>query len=82
MDFYKILNFLASWNWKEDPLVLDLVKSSADDDIKLSDKLTIQAHRIIEQNFEKLEKQTLQVLKHSILLDRKMTLLEYYGLII
>lgn len=54
--FLQILNFLASWNWKEDPLVLDLVKSSADDDVKLSDKLTIQAHRIIEQNFEKIRK--------------------------
>ena len=54
--FLQILNFLANWNWKEDPLVLDLVKSSADDDVKLSDKLTIQAHRIIEQNFEKIRK--------------------------
>lgn len=52
--FLQILNFIANWNWKEDPLVLDLVKSTAEEDIKLSDKLTIQLHRIIEQNFEKI----------------------------
>ncbi|EMG50922.1 UTP22 U3 small nucleolar RNA-associated protein 22 [Candida maltosa Xu316] len=54
--FLQILNFIANWNWKEDPLILDLVKSTADEDNKLSDKLTIQAHRIIEQNFDKIRK--------------------------
>ncbi|RLV90375.1 U3 small nucleolar RNA-associated protein 22 [Spathaspora sp. JA1] len=52
--FLQILNFLASWNWKQDPLILDLVKSTADD--KLSDKLTIQAYRVIQSNFDKIRK--------------------------
>ncbi|KAK6890099.1 U3 small nucleolar RNA-associated protein 22 [Candida tropicalis] len=52
--FLQILNFIANWNWKEDPLILDLVKSTAEEDVRLSDKLTIQLHRIIEQNFEKI----------------------------
>lgn len=58
--FLQILNFLSTWNWKEDSLILDLAKSSNDVEeeltIKLSDRLTIQAHQIIEQNFEKIRK--------------------------
>ncbi|KAK6458060.1 Nrap protein [Scheffersomyces xylosifermentans] len=58
--FLQILHFLANWNWRETSLVLDLVKSTAlnDDEpsMKLSDRLTIQAHRVIEQNFEKIRK--------------------------
>ncbi|KAK6465065.1 Nrap protein [Scheffersomyces coipomensis] len=51
--FLQILNFVANWNWKEESLVLDLVKSTVtDDDEKLNDKLTVQAYRVIEQNFE------------------------------
>ncbi|KAK6204359.1 Nrap protein [Scheffersomyces amazonensis] len=53
--FLQILNFLANWNWKEESLILDLVKSSVTtEDEKLNDKLTVQAYRIIEQNFEKI----------------------------
>ncbi|CUM56412.1 unnamed protein product [Debaryomyces tyrocola] len=58
--FLQILNFLSNWNWKEDSLILDLAKSSNDVEeeltIKLSDRLTIQAHQVIEQNFEKIRK--------------------------
>ncbi|CAK9435885.1 uncharacterized protein LODBEIA_P05230 [Lodderomyces beijingensis] len=52
--FLQTLCFLANWNWKEVPLILDLVKSTADEDAKLSDKLSIQAYRVIEDNFNKL----------------------------
>lgn len=58
--FLQILNFLSNWNWKEDSLILDLAKNSNELEeeitIKLSDRLTIQAHQIIEQNFEKIRK--------------------------
>ncbi|ODV78075.1 Nrap protein [Suhomyces tanzawaensis NRRL Y-17324] len=58
--FLQILNFLANWNWKEVPLILDLVKSTADEDVtnptKLSDRLNIQSFRVIELNFEKIRK--------------------------
>lgn len=56
--FLQILSFLANWNWKEDALILDLVKNTNEDFIgnKLTDKLTIQAHQIIESNFQKIRK--------------------------
>jgi U3 small nucleolar RNA-associated protein 22 len=59
--FLQILNFIASWNWKEDSLILDLAKneSTVDDEYstqKLNDKLSLQVHRVIELNFEKIRK--------------------------
>lgn len=58
--FLQILNFLSNWNWKEDSLILDLAKNADETEeelsLKLSDKLTIQAHQVIEQNFEKIRK--------------------------
>ncbi|KAI5968816.1 UTP22 [Candida theae] len=52
--FLQVLFFLANWNWRDTPLILDAVKSTAEDDATLSDKLTIQAYRVIEQNFNKI----------------------------
>ncbi|EAZ63562.2 nucleolar protein UTP22 [Scheffersomyces stipitis CBS 6054] len=56
----QILHFLANWNWKENSLILDLVKSNIASDeepnLKLSDRLSIQSYRIIEQNFDKIRK--------------------------
>lgn len=62
--FLRILDFLAHWNWKDNSLILDLVKNvdttSVDnsdfDDSKLSDKLTVHSQQIIEHNFEKIRK--------------------------
>lgn len=59
--FLKILDFLALWNWKDNSLILDLVKTSGYDnsdfdDSKISDKLTVHSHQIIEHNFEKIRK--------------------------
>ncbi|ODV67462.1 Nrap protein [Hyphopichia burtonii NRRL Y-1933] len=55
--FLQILNFLANWNWKEDPLILDLVRNNpGEDDFDLSDKLSIQAYQVIQKNFEKIRK--------------------------
>ncbi|CAH2355426.1 U3 small nucleolar RNA-associated protein 22 [[Candida] railenensis] len=65
--FLSILNFLSTWNWKEDPVILDLVKSQTTIDEltpeeelkqanKLTDRLTIPAYRIIESNFQKIRK--------------------------
>ncbi|KAI5969283.1 UTP22 [Candida margitis] len=52
--FLQVLFFLANWNWRDTPLILDVVKSTAEVDSKLSDRLTIQAYRVIEQNFNKI----------------------------
>ena len=55
----QILNFLSTWNWKEDALILDLVKNNnnlEDEAHKLSDKLSIAAYQVIEQNFDKIRK--------------------------
>lgn len=58
--FLQIINFIASWNWKDDPLVLDMVKridGEGDElDNKLSDKLSVQAYQLIQENFEKIRK--------------------------
>ncbi|CCG20933.1 Utp22 U3 snoRNP protein [Candida orthopsilosis Co 90-125] len=52
--FLQVLFFLANWNWRDTPLILDVVKSTAEADSTLSDRLTIQAYRVIEQNFNKI----------------------------
>ncbi|EGV63877.1 Nrap protein [Yamadazyma tenuis ATCC 10573] len=64
--FLRILEFLASWNWKDTSLILDLVKNDVGGDSyneldsetfnKLSDKLTIQTQQMIEDNFTKIRK--------------------------
>lgn len=57
--FLQILEYVASWNWKEDPLILDLVKrsdSQDDVDAKLSDKMTIQAYQVIQSNFSTIRR--------------------------
>lgn len=58
--FLQILNFVANWNWKDDALILDLIKraeATVDElENKLSDKLSIQAYQVIQANFEKIRK--------------------------
>lgn len=58
--FLQVLNFIATWNWKDDALILDLVKradSTADElDNKLSDKLTVKGYQVIQSNFELIRK--------------------------
>lgn len=69
--FLKILLFLSNWNWKEDPLVLDLVKPNEFEDQetslgaselnssvlkKLSEKLTLAQFKSIQSNFQQLRK--------------------------
>lgn len=58
--FFQVLNFIATWNWKDDALILDLVKradTTADElDNKLSDKLTIKAYQVIQSNFDLIRK--------------------------
>ena len=69
--FLQTLYFLANWNWKEAPLILDLVKSTAEDDSKLSDKLTIQAYRVIEENFNKIRKNDPSGIKTQLFVGTK-----------
>lgn len=56
--FLQILSFLASWNWKDDPLILDLTKQvdQEDDNINLkhTDKINVQLYQLIELNFRKI----------------------------
>ncbi|KAJ9091534.1 hypothetical protein QFC19_009079 [Naganishia cerealis] len=56
--FLQVLSFLSSWNWRDDPLILDLVKKLDLEDslLKGSDKLTTQAHQVIVLNFDKIRK--------------------------
>lgn len=69
--FLRILNFIAHWNWREDPLILDLSKSLEDDgqsdgiDAKFKETqvagrktgaLSPQEHRVMYENFTKLRK--------------------------
>lgn len=60
--FLRVLKFLAHWNWKEDPLILDLSrdfshnyrenKESYVD--KISDKLDLSTYQMITTSFKKL----------------------------
>lgn len=54
--FLQVLEFVSSWNWKDDGLILDLVKRTDGDELdnKLSDKLTIRAYQVIQLNFDKI----------------------------
>lgn len=58
--FLQIVSFVANWNWKDEAMILDLIKraeATVDElENKLSDKLTIQAFQIIQSNFEKIRK--------------------------
>lgn len=64
--FLHILSFIAQWNWREDPLIMDLSKKDEDDSevvSKLSDKLTVQNYQSMKSNFDKLRKQDPQGMK-------------------
>lgn len=62
--FLRILEFLATWNWKDSGLILDLIKNfdnggnfnelDADTENQLSDRLTVQSYQMIEDNFRKI----------------------------
>ncbi|GME81703.1 unnamed protein product [Ambrosiozyma monospora] len=61
--FLRILHFLSTWNWKEEPLILDLAKEFDDDSNKgnyidkISDKLTVQSYQVMYNNFNKLRQE-------------------------
>lgn len=73
--FLQVLDFLASWNWKDDALILDLVKRSdavvTDLDNKLSDKLSVQAYQLIQSNFEKIRKSDPSAMKTQFFVGSK-----------
>ncbi|CDO93921.1 unnamed protein product [Kluyveromyces dobzhanskii CBS 2104] len=84
--FLKILSFLASWNWREDPLILDLVKpdefgeqetsigaSELDSSVlkKLSEKLTLAQYKTIQTNFQQLRKEDPQGLQTQFFVASK-----------
>ncbi|GAV53239.1 hypothetical protein ZYGR_0AI05230 [Zygosaccharomyces rouxii] len=61
--FLKVLKFLSQWNWKEEPLILDLVRpdegvesSSTEEDAKSSEKMTLAQFKGIQTNFQNLRK--------------------------
>lgn len=81
--FLKILNFLANWNWKDQSLILDLVKLNDTLDLNegklleefdsknLSDKLSIQSYQLIEKNFEKIRKLDPSAIKTQLFIGSK-----------
>lgn len=66
--FLKILQFISEWNWKDEPLILDLTRpddlTTTDDDSmaqldantlkKLSESLTLSQYKGIQSNFRSL----------------------------
>ncbi|KAH3667821.1 hypothetical protein WICMUC_005221 [Wickerhamomyces mucosus] len=74
--FFKILSFLATWNWLEDPLILDLSKNPQDEEneivSKLSDRLTLQSFQEIKSNFNSLRKQDPNGLKVQFFIASKI----------
>ncbi|ODQ78354.1 hypothetical protein BABINDRAFT_64885 [Babjeviella inositovora NRRL Y-12698] len=77
---FRILHFLAQWNWREDPLILDLIRrgSAGEDDvendavlIKLSDKLTLQSVLVITANFAKIRQADPHGLKTQFFIGTK-----------
>ena len=54
--FLKILKFLSQWNWKEDPLILDLVKPDEDleGDFETDAPSTLPASKTLKKLSEKL----------------------------
>ncbi|CAR27246.1 ZYRO0C12320p [Zygosaccharomyces rouxii] len=61
--FLKVLKFLSQWNWKEEPLILDLVKpdeelesGSTDEDPKSTEKMNLGQFKGIQANFQNLRK--------------------------
>ncbi|CCH42208.1 hypothetical protein BN7_1752 [Wickerhamomyces ciferrii] len=75
--FLRILHFISQWNWKEEPLILDLSKKPEDEEeanilSKLSDRLTVQSHQQIKSNFEKVRKEDPQGLKTQFFVGTKL----------
>lgn len=76
--FFKILSFLSGWNWKEDPLILDLSSRPDEEDqdneivSKLSDKITVQTYHQIKSNFDNIRKQDPQGLKTQFFVASKI----------
>lgn len=66
--FLRILDFLANWNWKDEPLILDLVKPTTEEvelDKRLSDKLSVQTYQLIQSNFENIRKSDPSCMKNQ-----------------
>ncbi|KAH3684028.1 hypothetical protein WICPIJ_005000 [Wickerhamomyces pijperi] len=74
--FMKILSFLSSWNWKEDPLILDLAKNQDEEEneivSKLSDRLTLQTYQQIKSNFQSVRQQDPNGLKIQFFIASKI----------
>ena len=62
--FLKILKFISQWNWKEDPLILDLVKP--DDELESSFETSIGGTDLDSKTMKKL--------------SEKLTLAQYKGI--
>ncbi|KAG7851161.1 hypothetical protein KL941_000830 [Ogataea angusta] len=72
--FLRTLQFLSQWNWKDDPLVLDLAKDlekSGNYIDLVSERLTVQAYQSITGNFSKLRKEDPQAIKTQLFVASK-----------
>lgn len=61
--FLKLLKFLNQWNWKEEPLILDLAKpeeefesNSTNDDPNVSENMNLSQFKAIQANFQNMRK--------------------------
>lgn len=73
--FLRILHFISHWNWKEDPLILDVSKRIDDDESnvlsKLSDRLTLASYQQIQSNFKKVRGEDPQGLRTQFFVATK-----------
>lgn len=76
--FLRILHFISHWNWKEEPLVLDVSKRIDDDGTsssilsKLSDRLTLSSYQQIQSNFRKAREEDPQGLRTQFFVASKI----------
>ncbi|ODV86774.1 hypothetical protein CANARDRAFT_6343 [[Candida] arabinofermentans NRRL YB-2248] len=75
--FLRILHFLCNWNWKEDPLILDLAKDFENSEEKnnyidkISDRLTVQTYQSMYNNFYSLRRDDPNALKVQFFIGSK-----------
>lgn len=77
--FLRILYFISHWNWKEEPLILDVSKRLDEEDeaasnilSKLSDRLTVQSYQQIRSNFDKVRKEDPQGMRNQFFVASKV----------
>lgn len=55
--FFRVLDFLARWNWKEEPLILDTSRTEPGEEYDQFSGLLAQLRGVMTANFERVRKQ-------------------------